>query len=141
MINSKNSFRVFVYYGDKMKHDLLSDAFVAIQNAEKVGKKICSLQRSSLIKNVLQVMERFEYIKKFTIEKRSIDVELLGKINKARSVRPRFAIKVDEFEKYEKRYLPSKDVGILIISTSAGVISHKETKEKKIGGRILGYVY
>jgi len=32
-------------------------------------------------------------------------------------------------------------MGIMFISTSQGVMTHKEAKEKKIGGRIIGYVY
>ncbi|MEM4843137.1 MAG: 30S ribosomal protein S8, partial [Ignisphaera sp.] len=40
-----------------------------------------------------------------------------------------------------RRYLPSRDIGILIISTSQGVISHKEAIEMKVGGILLAYVY
>ncbi|MEM2568018.1 MAG: 30S ribosomal protein S8, partial [Candidatus Bathyarchaeia archaeon] len=38
-------------------------------------------------------------------------------------------------------FLPSREVGLLIISTPRGVLSHKEAKEKGIGGRLLAYVY
>jgi small subunit ribosomal protein S8 len=46
-----------------------------------------------------------------------------------------------ELEDMEKQFLPSRDIGVLVFSTSLGVLSHKEVKEKKIGGRLLAYVY
>jgi small subunit ribosomal protein S8 len=32
-------------------------------------------------------------------------------------------------------------VGILVVSTSKGVIAHHEAREKNLGGRLLAYVY
>jgi small subunit ribosomal protein S8 len=50
-------------------------------------------------------------------------------------------VKKDEYEKWEQQYLPSKDIGILMVTTSQGVMSHKEAKTKGLGGKLLGYVY
>ena len=49
--------------------------------------------------------------------------------------------KLDEFEKWEKRYLPAREFGLLILSTSKGVIEHKKAKQTKTGGKLLAYVY
>lgn len=68
-------------------------------------------------------------------------IELKGKINDCKAIKPRYAVKKDGFEKFEKRYLPSKDVGMLIVSTPEGVLTHKEAKESNIGGRLLAYIY
>jgi small subunit ribosomal protein S8 len=68
-------------------------------------------------------------------------VQLLGRINKCGAVRPRFSVRVNEFEMWEKKFLPSRDVGMLIVSTSRGVLSHREAMEKDIGGRLLAFVY
>jgi small subunit ribosomal protein S8 len=56
-------------------------------------------------------------------------------------IQPRFFVKKDEYEKWEKRYLPARGFGIMIVSTSKGVMSQKEAESLKIGGRLLGYVY
>ena len=32
-------------------------------------------------------------------------------------------------------------IGILIVSTPQGLMSHIEAQEKKVGGRLIGYVY
>jgi len=93
----------------------------------------------------LRVMQLNGYIGEFEFidDGRSgkFKVQLLGRINKCGAIRPRFPVKVDEIEEWEKKFLPSRDVGLLIISTSRGVLSHKEAKEKGIGGRLLAYIY
>jgi len=68
-------------------------------------------------------------------------VQLMGRINKCGSVKPRFAVKVNEFENWEKKFLPSRNVGIMVVSSSKGVIAHREAQEKNLGGRLLAYVY
>jgi len=50
-------------------------------------------------------------------------------------------VKAGEFEKFEKRFLPARGFGILIISTTSGVITHEEAREKNIGGKLIGYIY
>jgi small subunit ribosomal protein S8 len=68
-------------------------------------------------------------------------VQLLGRINKCGAIKPRFSVKVGGFENWEKTFLPSRDVGILVVSTSKGVIAHREAEEKNMGGRLLAFVY
>ncbi len=128
-----------------MQHDLISDMASAITNAERVGKPYVIVKASNLIKDILKVMQKYEYVGEYEYIEDGrggkIKVELLGKINKCGAVRPRFAVKKDEFEKYERRYLPAAEFGILILTTSQGVMSHKEAREKGVGGRLLVYVY
>src|SRR6266699_2361526 len=56
-------------------------------------------------------------------------------------MRPRFSSTIGEFEKWGKRFLPSRDVGILILTTPKGVLAHKEAREAGAGGQLLGYVF
>jgi small subunit ribosomal protein S8 len=46
-----------------------------------------------------------------------------------------------ELEKWESRYLPAQDFGVLILTTTAGVVSHMKAKELGVGGKLLAYVY
>ncbi len=128
-----------------MQHDLISDMASTITNGEKVGKQFVIVKASNLIKEILKVMQKHDYIGEYEYIEDGrggkIKVELLGRINKCGAIRPRFAVKKDDFEKYERRYLPAAEFGILIVSTSQGVMSHKEAREKGIGGRLLVYVY
>ena len=104
-----------------MRHDLLSDVLYSISNAEKIGKKLCVVPASNLVKNVLKIIQGSGYIGSFEFvddgKSGKFQIELLGKINKTRAIRPRFSVEADEFEKWESRYLPAKNFGVLIIST------------------------
>ncbi|VVB76574.1 30S ribosomal protein S8 [Candidatus Tiddalikarchaeum anstoanum] len=129
-----------------MRHDLLADALSVINNAEKAGKTSCTITPvSKFVRQVLDIFKKEGYITgyEYTDNKRGgvIVVQLAGKINKTGSVKPRFSSKKDELEKFEKRYLPSKDFGFIIISTPKGLITHIEAEEKQTGGKIIAYVY
>lgn len=128
-----------------MKHDLISDVFSAIKNGDRFGKKETITPSSKLVKNVLMILQSHNYIGDFEFMDNkkggTFRVQLLGKVNDCNSVRPRFYVKKDQYEKYEKRLLPSMGFGFLIVSTTKGVMIHTEAKEKKLGGQLLGYVY
>ncbi|MEM1563840.1 MAG: 30S ribosomal protein S8 [Candidatus Bathyarchaeia archaeon] len=126
--------------------DVLSNGLTTILNNEMRNKRECVISPASkLLGKVLRVMQLNGYIGEFEFidDGRSgkFKVQLLGRINKCGAIRPRFAVKVDEIEDWEKKFLPSREVGLLIISTSRGVLSHREAKEKGVGGRLLAYVY
>jgi small subunit ribosomal protein S8 len=128
-----------------MRHDTLADALSSIKNAERVGKKECITPASNLVKEVLRVMQEHGYIGVFEFidDGRSgkFNVKLKGAINDVNVIKPRYAVKVGGFEKYEKRFLPAKGFGILIVSTSKGVMTHEQAKKQHIGGKLLCYVY
>ena len=129
-----------------MLNDPLSNALSVILNNERIGKTECLIKPASkLIKEVLRVMKDNLYVGDVTdIEDgrgNLIKVSLLNNINKCGAIKPRYSVEKEEFEKFEKRYLPAKDMGVLVVSTSAGVMTHTEAKKKKIGGRLLAYCY
>lgn len=128
-----------------MLHDPLADALVTIKNAERIGKKECVIRASKVIKAVLKIMKDHGYIKAFEFiddgKGGKFRVELKGKIIDVNVIKPRFSIKVEEFEKWEKRYLPAREVGLLILTTPKGIIDHKKARELHIGGKLLVFVY
>ena len=128
-----------------MKHDLLADMFSVIKNAEKIGKRECVVPSSKIIKEMLKLMQKNKYIGSFEFiddgKSGTFKVELLGKINDAGVIRPRFYLKNDEFIKWEKRFLPSVNVGLLFVTTSKGIIDHRQAKKEGVGGALFGYIY
>ncbi|MFW6283372.1 MAG: 30S ribosomal protein S8 [Minisyncoccales bacterium] len=127
-------------------NDPLANALSNILNSEKAGKEICVIKPvSKLIKQVFDLMNEKLYIGTYEeIEDKkgnSLKLNLLHKINKCGSIKPRYAIKAEEIEKWEKRYLPAKDFGMIIMSTQQGIMTHKEAKKKNLGGRLISYCY
>jgi small subunit ribosomal protein S8 len=126
--------------------DTLANGLSTVMNNEMRNKRECIISPASkLLGRILRIVQLNGYIGEFEFidDGRSgkFKVQLLGRINKCGAIRPRFSVKVDEFEEWEKKFLPSREVGILVISTPNGVLSHKEAKEKNIGGRLLAYIY
>ena len=126
-------------------NDPISDALNNINNAESAAKKVCVLNYSKFLEKVIDLLKKEQYIKDYKVVKKrpvnQIVVYLKGAINKCKSIKPRYAVKKADFEKFEKSYLISRDVGLLIVSTTDGIMTHKEAKEKNLGGRLVGYVY
>lgn len=126
--------------------DPLADALTNIRNNELQGNATATIRPASkLIGHVLSVMQKENYIGNFELvddgKAGIFNVELEGNINKCGVIKPRHAVKKDEFEKFEKRYLPAKNFGILIVTTPKGIMTHYEAKELGIGGRLLAYMY
>jgi len=126
--------------------DTLSNGLTTIMNNELRNKQECIITPASkLLGRVLRVIQLNGYIGEFEFIDDGFQgkfrVQLLGRINKCGATRPRYPVKVDEIEKWEMSFLPSRDIGMLIISTPQGVISHKEAEQKGIGGRLLAFIY
>lgn len=124
----------------------LSNLFSNIQNAEFRNKKECLVIPSSkLIVEILHTLKKNNYVGEFEIINDGlggkIRIQLIGKINRCRSVSPRFAIAVNKYANWERRFLPAVGLGILIISTPKGVMTHSDAQKLNIGGRLLGYAY
>ncbi len=125
---------------------LLADALSAIRNGILHGKKKVILKNkySRLLMNVLEVMKKHGYVEDYKILDESrgkvIEVTLSEYLNECKAILPRFFIKKNEYLEWEKQFLPAVDTGILIVSTSRGVMTNKEAKGK-IGGALIAYVY
>lgn len=129
-----------------MMNDPLASALSNINNAEKIGKAQCSTKPvSKILRRILDIMKDNRYIGSYEVvdDNRGgiANINLIGAINKTQAIKPRFPVQTKTYEKFEKRFLPAKDFGILIISTSQGIMTHYEAKGKKIGGKLIAYAY
>ncbi len=127
-------------------NDPLSSALSKILNGESRGQSKCMVfPASKIIKEVFKVMRDHGYLGEYKEIKDSkgevLKINLLGTINQCGAIKPRFSIKKDGFEKFEKRYLPAKGFGILIVSTQEGLTTNEVCKKKNMGGRLIAYCY
>jgi small subunit ribosomal protein S8 len=94
---------------------------------------------------VLSVMKEGGYLAEFEFVEDGkagfFKVKLGGKINDCNAIKPRFYIHMRDFEEWEKRVLPARDFGMLIVTTSKGVMSHAKAIENGVGGQLLAFVY
>ncbi|MEZ0290457.1 MAG: 30S ribosomal protein S8 [Sulfolobales archaeon] len=129
--------------------DPLANALTTIVNAEKrAHETVLVWPASKLIAMTLRVMQRYGYVGEFEYiddgRQGKFKIQLLGRINKAGAIKPRIPVKYLELVRmphYLRRYLPSRDIGIIILTTSRGVMSHREAIEARVGGIAVAYVY
>jgi len=129
-----------------MAMDSLTNALNTIMTNEERHKKECIIcPASNLVGRVLRMIQAKGYIGEieFIDDGRTgkFRVQLFGRINACRAVNPRYSIKIKDLERWEKRFLPGRNLGALILSTPKGVMTHETAREHQLGGKILAYVY
>lgn len=127
-------------------NDPLANLMSKLNNAEKAGKLELEMRPSSkMIVEVLKKLKDNLYVgdveETTSTKGKTLKVSLLHKINKCGAIKPRFAVSADGYEKFEKRYLVARDFGIILVSTTKGIMTHTEAKENGVGGRLLAYCY
>jgi small subunit ribosomal protein S8 len=129
-----------------MLNDPLANALSTIKNAERKGKGKCIIQPSSkVIGGVLNLLKDRGYVGSYEYvddgKAGIFQVDLIGSINNCGVIKPRYPIKRNDLDRWESRYLPARDFGLLILTTTEGIISHTDARKKGIGGKLLAYVY
>jgi len=129
-----------------MLNDPLANALSTIKNAETKGIATCMICPSSkLIGGILNLLKEKGYVGNFEFiedDKAGVfQVELIGTINNCGVIKPRYPIKIVDLDKWESRYLPARDFGLLVLTTTEGIISNAEARKKGIGGKLLAYIY
>lgn len=100
----------------------------ALKNAADGGKPGVLIEPAGkLLGAMFRIMQESGYISGFEY----VDdgrggqflVQLNGRINKCGAISPRYSVPLNELEYWETQYLPGKNFGILILSTSKGVMT------------------
>lgn len=124
-----------------MSQDSLADALNQIMNIKRAGKSTVEIKKhSKLLLSVLAIAKLKGYLKSYKAEGTKLIVEL-GNIHGCQAIKPRYTVSSSEIEKYVTRYLPAKNFGTIIISTSQGLMSHQTALEKNLGGSLIAYLY
>lgn len=126
--------------------NVLSNLFTTIYNNESRRKRECVVvPASKFSREVLRVLQKHRYVGDFeqVDDGRSgkFRIQLLAKINKCGIITPHFSVKKDDYFGWERQFLPAYTMGILLVSTSKGIMSHHEAQEEGLGGVLVGFVY
>jgi len=126
-----------------MSQDIVADALNMIKNAKKAKKEVVKTKRiSNLLIEILKIMKQKGAIKKYKIgSKDKLLTITLGELFECKAIKPRFSADKTQIEKYRRRYLPSRKLGTVVISTNKGLMTHEEAQEEKIGGSLIAYFY
>jgi len=126
-----------------MSQDIVSDALNMMNNAKKAGKTEVEIKKiSNLLIEVLKIMKQKEAIKKYKINAQTKSIEVsLGEFSECRAIKPRFTVDKSQIEQYRRRFLPSRNIGTVVISTNKGLVTHEEASQEGIGGCLIAFFY
>nr|AJS11627.1 30S ribosomal protein S8 [uncultured archaeon] len=126
-----------------MSQDIVADALNMIKNAKNAGKETVKIDKiSNLLIEILKIMKQKGAIKKYKIDSKEKSLEVtIGELSECKAIKPRFSVDRKQIEKYRRRYLPSRNIGTVIISTNKGLVTNEEAQEEKIGGCLIAYFY
>ena len=126
-----------------MSHDIVADALNMIKNAGKAGKEVVKIGRiSNLLIEILKIMKQKNAVKRYKIDTKNKSIEIsLGDLSECKAIKPRFSVNKTQIEKYRRRFLPARNLGVMIISTNKGLMTHEEAVEEGIGGSLMAYFY
>jgi len=126
-----------------MSQDIVADALNMIKNANKARKEVVKVNRiSNLLIEILKIMKQKGAIKKYKIDAKGKSIEItIGDLSECKAIKPRFSVDKTQIEKYRRRYLPSRNMGTVVVSTNKGLMTHEEAQEENIGGCLVAYFY
>jgi small subunit ribosomal protein S8 len=123
-----------------MAQDIVSDALNQIMNRKNVEKNEIKIKRiSKLLIKLLEIMKKKGHID-FEQNGNEVTVKVID-LNECKTIKPRYPVTVAEIEKFQRRFLPSRNFGTMIVSTSKGLMTQYEAMENKIGGSLIAYFY
>jgi len=125
--------------------DYLADALNTLKTHEIVGQNVCTVKATKLIEEILKLLKHHKYLKEYTKVDDGrgghFEVQLDGRINDCGVIKPRLPVKRHQWARKEQEFIPGFGVGLLIVSTSQGIMTNVDAEKKHIGGRLLAYVY
>lgn len=127
-----------------MVNDKIAALIISLKNASKAKKESTSVSYSKIVDLALTVLEKHGYIKSFTKKGKKViksaDVEIAYEEDGSPKIQG-----TDRISKLSKRvYLGASDIrpvrqgyGLLVVSTSKGVMTGEEAKKAGLGGEAL----
>jgi len=126
-----------------MSQDIVADALNMIRNAKKARKTEVKIKRiSNLLVEVLKIMKQEGAVKKYKINSKDKTIEVsIGDLTDCKAIKPRFTVDKSQIERYRRRYLPARNLGVMIVSTNKGLMTHEEAQKEQTGGCLIAYFY
>ena len=127
---------------------LLADAISRIKNSQLIKRSNVSIITSKLINKILEILLQEGYIHNFSVYKKHLNltnvclkydtISSLPVINEIKIISKPGKRVYSSYKKIEKSY---NGLGIIILSTSKGIITDQKARIIKCGGEILCKIF
>lgn len=128
--------------------DPIGDMVTRIRNASRAYHEWTEIPSARFKKELCQILKREGYLEDFKVERRGaaefLKVKLKYGANKKRAITGIMRISKPGLRVYVKKEEIPKVMGGLgaaIISTSRGLLTDKEARQKGVGGEVILYIW
>ncbi|HET9571452.1 MAG TPA: 30S ribosomal protein S8 [Bacteroidales bacterium] len=129
--------------------DPIADYLTRLRNAIKAKHRVVEVPASNVKKEITKILFDKGYILnyKFVDEgpqgtiKIALKYDLVNKVNSIKSLTRVSKPGLRKYVGYREMPRVINGLGIVILSTSKGVMTDKEAKDLKLGGEVLCYIY
>ena len=129
--------------------DPIADMLTRIRNANMAEKKVVQMPHSKMKSEIARLLKSEGFIKDYTMEKSESGKSVLNVFLKYNVDREPIIQGLRRISKPScRKYVASDEVprvlggiGIALLSTSSGIMTDNEARNRKIGGEVLCYVW
>lgn len=130
--------------------DPIADYLTRLRNAIRAGHRVVVIPSSKMKKEITKILFEQGYILNYKFEegetpagdiKIALKYDPVDKVNAIKNLHRVSRPGLRQYTGYKEMPRVLNGLGIAILSTSQGVMTNKEAKERKIGGEVLCYVY
>lgn len=125
--------------------DTIANLITSIRNAEMAGHKSLTVPNSKIALNLLEILKEQRYLKGYTVKEdiqfQPIEITLQANLDEAHHYRR--ISKPGRRMYVNHKTIPSvrRGNGLVVISTSLGLLTGSDAKKKGVGGEIICEVY
>ena len=126
--------------------DPIADMLTRIRNAADVRKEQVSMPHSKVKEEVARILEAHNFVGKVSVEDATVGKQLTIAVNNGSSA---FITEISRLSKPGRRMYVGADAiptvkggrGIVVISTSKGIMTGADAKKQRLGGELICQVY
>ena len=126
--------------------DPIADMLTRIRNAADVRKEQVSMPHSKVKEAVARILEAHNFVGKVSVEDATVGKQLTIAVNNGSSA---FITEISRLSKPGRRMYVGADAiptvkggrGIVVISTSKGIMTGADAKKQRLGGELICQVY
>nr|AYC65768.1 ribosomal protein S8 [Udotea sp. TZ0819] len=124
-------------------NDSISDFFTRIRNASLICRDTVQVSKNKTNQNLARILARHGFITSFVVMDRSLVLKLTKNQQKQTNI-----VQIQRLSRPGCRlYVTSQKIpqicgklGLILLSTSHGILSDREAANLKIGGEIIGFI-
>ena len=130
--------------------DPIADYLTRLRNAIHAGHRVVEVPASNMKKEITKILFEQGYILNYKfmegetpqgIIKIALKYDPIYKVNAIKNLHRVSRPGLRQYTGYKDMPRVLNGLGIAILSTSQGIMTNKEAKDRKIGGEVLCYVY